>query len=105
MSDVSAIGGHRKTHSALGPCLDFPPRSSFFDPGRRGGARGSGPARRLCGDLVRSTARSPKSSQDIHFDMGEMVAWSREVTFGHAQASARCLPGWLRAWFSVFSAR
>src|SRR5215813_8261425 len=23
-----------------------------------------------------------KASQDFHFDMGEMVAWSREVTFG-----------------------
>src|SRR5271166_3783948 len=23
-----------------------------------------------------------KSSQDIHFDMGELVAWSREVGFG-----------------------
>ena len=42
-----------------------------------------------------------KSSQDIHFDMGEMVAWSREVTFGTPKHPP--LPAWLvRAWFSVF---
>ena len=42
-----------------------------------------------------------KSSQDIHFDMGEMVAWSREVTLGTPKHPP--LPAWLvRAWFSVF---
>ena len=29
-----------------------------------------------------------KGSQDLHFDMGEMVAWSREVSWGTRQASA-----------------
>ena len=29
-----------------------------------------------------------KGSQDIHFDMGEMVAWSRETFVGHAETSA-----------------
>jgi 4-amino-4-deoxy-L-arabinose transferase-like glycosyltransferase len=42
-----------------------------------------------------------KGSQDVHFDMGEMVAWSREVGIGtpkHPPVAA-----WLvRAWFSVF---
>lgn len=42
-----------------------------------------------------------KSSQDVHFDMGEAVAWSRELALGnpkHPPASA-----WLvGAWFSVF---
>jgi 4-amino-4-deoxy-L-arabinose transferase-like glycosyltransferase len=42
-----------------------------------------------------------KGSQDIHFDMGEMIAWSREVTFGTPKHPP--LPAWLvRAWFSVF---
>jgi 4-amino-4-deoxy-L-arabinose transferase-like glycosyltransferase len=42
-----------------------------------------------------------KSSQDFHFDMGEMVAWSREVTFGTPKHPP--LPAWLAgAWFSVF---
>src|SRR5215475_2639120 len=42
-----------------------------------------------------------KASQDFHFDMGEMVAWSREVTFGTPKHPP--LPAWLvGAWFSVF---
>src|SRR5579871_4041805 len=42
-----------------------------------------------------------KSSQDFHFDMGEMVAWSREVTFGTPKHPP--LPAWLAgAWFAVF---
>src|ERR1700730_15662137 len=42
-----------------------------------------------------------KSSQDIHFDMGEMIAWSREVTFGTPKHPP--FGAWLvRAWFSIF---
>src|SRR5258707_13406272 len=42
-----------------------------------------------------------KESQDFHFDMGEMVAWSREITFGPPQPPP--LPAWLvGAWFSIF---
>jgi MFS family permease len=42
-----------------------------------------------------------KASQDFHFDMGEMVAWSREVTFGTPKHPP--LPVWLVAmWFSIF---
>jgi 4-amino-4-deoxy-L-arabinose transferase-like glycosyltransferase len=42
-----------------------------------------------------------KASQDFHFDMGEMVAWSREVTLGTPKHPP--LPAWLvGAWFSVF---
>jgi len=42
-----------------------------------------------------------KSSQDIHFDMGEMVAWSRELVLGTPKHPP--LGAWLvRAWFSVF---
>lgn len=45
-----------------------------------------------------------KSSQDFHFDMGEMVAWSREVTLGTPKHPP--LPAWLAgAWFSVFPLR
>src|SRR5258707_1885474 len=42
-----------------------------------------------------------KESQDFHFDMGEMVAWSREITFGPPQPPPlpACLLG---AWFSFF---
>jgi 4-amino-4-deoxy-L-arabinose transferase-like glycosyltransferase len=42
-----------------------------------------------------------KSSQDIHFDMGEMVAWSREAGIGTPKHPP--LAAWLvRAWFDVF---
>jgi 4-amino-4-deoxy-L-arabinose transferase-like glycosyltransferase len=42
-----------------------------------------------------------KASQDFHFDMGEMVAWSREVTLGTPKHPP--LPAWLAgAWFAVF---
>ena len=42
-----------------------------------------------------------KGSQDIHFDMGEMVAWSREIVLGTPKHPP--LAAWLvRAWFAVF---
>src|SRR5258708_6275975 len=42
-----------------------------------------------------------KSSQDVHPDMGEFVAWSREAGFGTPKHPP--LGAWLlRAWFSVF---
>jgi 4-amino-4-deoxy-L-arabinose transferase-like glycosyltransferase len=42
-----------------------------------------------------------KSSQDIHPDMGEIVAWSREAGIGTPKHPP--LAAWLvRAWFSVF---
>jgi hypothetical protein len=42
-----------------------------------------------------------KSSQDIHFDMGEMVAWSREVTLGTPKHPP--FGAWLvGVWFSIF---
>jgi 4-amino-4-deoxy-L-arabinose transferase-like glycosyltransferase len=42
-----------------------------------------------------------KASQDFHFDMGEMVAWSRDITFGTPKHPP--LPAWLvGAWFSIF---
>jgi hypothetical protein len=97
MSDVSAIGGHRKTHSLLGLLDSVLDR--LVDPGRR--------ERAVLGLLAGYAAiwsfygAIAKSSQDIHFDMGEMVAWSREVTFGTPKHPP--LPAWLvRAWFSVF---
>ena len=42
-----------------------------------------------------------KASQDIHFDMGEMVAWSRDVGLGTPKHPP--LPAWLvGAWFALF---
>ena len=42
-----------------------------------------------------------KGSQDIHFDMGEMIAWSREAGFGTLKHPP--LAAWLvGAWFAVF---
>jgi hypothetical protein len=42
-----------------------------------------------------------QSSQDIHTDMGEYIAWSREVGLGTLKHPP--LGAWLmRAWFSVF---
>ena len=42
-----------------------------------------------------------KGSQDLHFDMVEIVAWSRELSAGYAKHPP--LAAWLaRAWFTVF---
>src|SRR6266851_4242906 len=42
-----------------------------------------------------------KGSQDLHFDMGELVAWSREPAFGYPKHPP--FGAWLvKAWFSVF---
>jgi hypothetical protein len=42
-----------------------------------------------------------KASQDIHFDMGEMIAWSREPLLGTPKHPP--LPAWIAgAWFDVF---
>src|ERR1700731_4666924 len=101
MSDVSAVGGPRKMQS-LGRALDSLLDRLFdrlVDPGRQ--------ERAVLGLLAAYAAIwsiygvIAKSSQDIHFDMGEMIAWSREVTFGTPKHPP--LPAWLvRAWFSVF---
>lgn len=42
-----------------------------------------------------------KGSQDLHFDMGELIVWSREPAFGYAKHPP--FAAWLvKAWFSVF---
>src|SRR5258708_20867153 len=42
-----------------------------------------------------------KGSQDVHFDMGEMVAWSRDAGIGTPKHPP--LSAWLgRAWFTGF---
>ncbi len=42
-----------------------------------------------------------KASQDIHFDMGEMVAWSREITLGTPKHPP--LPAWIvGVWLEIF---
>src|SRR5881392_233208 len=42
-----------------------------------------------------------KGSQDVHFDMGEAVAWSREPALGYSKHPP--LSAWVvRAWFTVF---
>jgi 4-amino-4-deoxy-L-arabinose transferase-like glycosyltransferase len=44
-----------------------------------------------------------KASQDIHFDMAELAAWSREPAFGYSKHPP--LAAWLvRAWFAIFPA-
>src|SRR3979411_3523113 len=44
-----------------------------------------------------------KGSQDIHFDMGEMIAWSREIDWGTPKHPP--LGAWLgRAWVRGFPA-
>src|SRR5262245_66206947 len=41
-----------------------------------------------------------KASQDLHFDMVEVVAWSRELALGYAKHPP--LADWVRrAWFSA----
>src|SRR5438270_669906 len=42
-----------------------------------------------------------KGSQDVHFDMGEAVAWSREPAFGYSKHPP--LSAWIvKAWFTIF---
>ena len=42
-----------------------------------------------------------KGSQDVHFDMGEMVAWSRETLWGTPKHPP--FGAWLvSAWFGIF---
>src|SRR5450432_2102739 len=93
MSDVSAAGG---LHQA--PLLDRL-LDSLLDPGRR---ERTVPALLAAYAAVWSLYGAiAKSSQDIHFDMGEMIAWSREVTLGTPKHPP--LPAWLvGAWFSIF---
>jgi len=44
-----------------------------------------------------------KASQDMHSDMTEMVAWSRDLAFGYPKHPP--LGAWLtRLWFAVFPA-
>src|SRR6266700_5655241 len=93
MSDVIAVGGGHKAQW-LERLLE-----SLIDPRRRERAvlawlAGYAGLWSVYGAIA-------KGSQDIHFDMGEMVAWSREVTFGTPKHPP--LPAWLvRAWFWVF---
>ena len=45
-----------------------------------------------------------KSSQDIHFDMGEVVSWSLVPAFGYPKHPP--LPAWVAAvWFAIFPHR
>ncbi len=93
MSDVIAVGGGHKAQW-LERLLE-----SLIDPRRRERAvlawlAGYAGLWSVYGAIA-------KGSQDIHFDMGEMVAWSREVTFGTPKHPP--LPAWLvGAWFEVF---
>src|SRR5437764_814360 len=42
-----------------------------------------------------------KASQDVHFDMGEAVAWSREPAWGYSKHPP--LSAWVvKAWFAIF---
>jgi Dolichyl-phosphate-mannose-protein mannosyltransferase len=93
MSDVGALQGRHKA--------PFTERllDALVDPSRRERAvpallAGYAAVWSLYGAIA-------KGSQDLHFDMGEMVAWSREITFGTPKHPP--LPAWLaRAWFSIF---
>jgi 4-amino-4-deoxy-L-arabinose transferase-like glycosyltransferase len=80
-----------------------------------------GPLDRLAGALVDPTRRDrtvvqlliayvaiwtlygvlAKGSQDVHFDMGEAVAWSREPAFGYSKHPP--LSAWVvEGWFAIF---
>lgn len=93
MLDMTAAGGHR-TVSLLDRLLD-----ALVEPSRRervvlGLLTGYAAVWSLYGAIA-------KGSQDIHFDMGEMIAWSREVGLGTPKHPP--LPAWLvKVWFSVF---
>jgi 4-amino-4-deoxy-L-arabinose transferase-like glycosyltransferase len=75
--------------------------AALSDPARR--------ARAVLGVLVGYVAiwtlygAFAKASQDIHFDMAELVAWSRELAFGYSKHPP--LAAWLvRGWFMLFPA-
>src|SRR5215471_8509568 len=93
MSDVIAVGGGHKA-GWLARLME-----SLLDPRRREWTviallAGYAAIWSIYGAIA-------KGSQDIHFDMGEMVAWSREVTFGTPKHPP--LPAWLVAgWFWAF---
>ena len=75
---------------------------AVIDPARREGAM----ALLLCGYAAAwwLYAVISNSSQDIHVDMGEMFAWSHQVTLGTPKHPP--LGAWLvRAWFSVMPTR
>ena len=75
---------------------------AVIDPARRESAM----ALLLCGYAAAwwLYAVISNSSQDIHFDMGEMFAWSHQVTLGTPKHPP--LGAWLvRAWFSVMPTR
>jgi 4-amino-4-deoxy-L-arabinose transferase-like glycosyltransferase len=75
---------------------------AVIDPARREGAM----ALLLCGYAAAWWLYAVISnvSQDIHFDMGEMFAWSHQVTLGTPKHPP--LGAWLvRAWFSVMPTR
>lgn len=75
---------------------------AVIDPARREGAM----ALLLCGYAAAwwLYAVISNSSRDIHFDMGEMFAWSHRVTLGTLKHPP--LGAWLvRTWFSVMPTR
>ena len=75
---------------------------AVIDPARRESAM----ALLLCGYAAAwwLYAVISNSSQDVHFDMGEMFAWSHQVTLGTPKHPP--LGAWLvRAWFSVMPTR
>src|ERR1700730_5650012 len=72
--------------------------AAFTDPTRRERAAGVVLAA-YCG-LWTLYGVVAKGSQDVHFDMGEMVAWSRETLWGTPKHPP--LGAWLvGVWFSV----
>jgi len=93
---MSAADSGRLAPSAFERLFDV-----LTDPARREGAM----ALLLAGYAAVWTlyAVVAKGSQDIHFDMGEMLAWSREVSLGTPKHPP--LAAWLvRVWFDVMPA-
>jgi hypothetical protein len=95
MSDLSGVGGrHKVSLSWLDRALD-----ALADPARRERAvlallAGYAAIWSLYGAIA-------KGSQDLHFDMGEMIAWSRELALGTPKHPP--LPSWVVwAWFEIF---
>jgi 4-amino-4-deoxy-L-arabinose transferase-like glycosyltransferase len=84
----------RFPEKALGPVVD-----ALADE-RRGG-RTAAALLALYALLWWAYALIAKSTQDIHFDMGEVFAWSTELAYGYPKHPP--FPAWVAAaWFAVF---
>jgi 4-amino-4-deoxy-L-arabinose transferase-like glycosyltransferase len=88
---------YRLTHRLIGPIDRL--IGALIDPARR--ERTAAAVLMAYVAIWTLYAALAKASQDMHFDMVEVVAWSRELAFGYSKHPP--LSAWLAAaWFALF---